>query len=619
MKKHLLYCVVTLLFVPQIIMAAGETFEYKGLNYIVNADDATVSVGDNRGCSGDIVIPGTVEFNSQTYSVTAIHSNAFYLNGLMTSIEIPTSVTIIENQAFFGCTGLRSIELPSSVTSIGGYVFGRCTELMSITVSKDNRVYDSRDNCNAIIETATNMLVYGCRNTKIPDSVTSIGPSAFHECIGLTSIDIPSSVTTIRSGAFSRCTGLTSIEIPNSIVLIDYKTFYDCSGLTSISVDKNNRVYDSRDNCNAIIETATNTLVFGCENTKIPSNITSIGDDAFSGRTGLISIEIPSGVTSIGDEAFAGCTGLTSIEIPNSVQLIRHGAFSGCSGLLYVIIPNSVSSIGDHAFHGCTGLASVEILGNVTSIGYDAFFGCTGLMSVTSMIENPSEENEVFDEYFIRDHSILRVPCKVLDVYKRTAMWNKFYSIECIEAKHIDEPLDDVVITPSSTNVVIAWPVVDNADSYVIEIKSGSKTGCVLIFNGEGQLLSVEYPSASERMAEARDASAAYGYQYSIASLTPGTEYSYTIEALDDSERILSIKSGSFITNDEPVSADAQSAEPEFKNKVYVQDKNIIVEGLSAEEYSIYNTAGKQVGNPVPASGVYVVKVGDEAVKVMVK
>ena len=676
-----------LLFVSQEILA-NSTFVYKDITYRREYYKNYVSVGINKGVTGDVVIPSTVVYDSENYSVRSIGSSAFEGCTGLTSITIPSGVTSIDNSAFEGCTGLTSITIPSGVTSIGSsafegctgltsitipssvtsiesYTFERCTGLTSITipnsitsiiygafsgctsltsieipssvtsidrsafsrctgftsiiVDKNNKVYDSRNNCNAIVETATNTLLLGCNNTMIPNSIASIGYGAFYGCSGLAFIEIPGSVTSIGRDAFSGCTGLTSII-----------------------VDENNKVYDSRDNCNAIVETATNTLLRGCNNTMIPNSITSIGSSAFDGCTGLTSIGLPSGVTSIGSSAFEGCTGLTSITIPSSVTSIygyafegctsltsieisggvtsiEYFAFCGCTGLTYITIPSSVKSIGSEAFYYCTGLTSIEILSNDMSIGDGTFRGCTGLKSVVSMIEDPSDATKFFDENLDYKNCKLYVPCDVLDIYKVEAGWRKFKNKECIEARHIDEPLDDVVITPSNTKVVVAWPVVDNAESYVIEIKTGGKTFCVATFNNKGQLLSIEYSSASERMAEARDASATYGYQYSIASLTPETQYNYTITALDASERTLSLKSGSFTTTREPVSVDEQSAEPEFKDKVYVQDKNVMVEGLSADDYSIYNTAGKQVSNPVPASGVYVVKVGDEAVKVMVK
>ena len=209
---------------------------------------------------------------------------------------------------------------------------------------------------------------------------------------GLTSITIPSSVThdgttyrvtSIRYGAFYGCTDLTFITIPNSVTSIGLAAFSGCTGLTSIIVEDGNKVYDSRSNCNAIIETSTNTLIQGCKTTIIPNSVTSIGDGAFLGRTGLTSIIIPNSVTSIGKSAFSCCTGLTSITIPNSVTSIGDWAFSGCTGLTSITIPNSVTSIGGFAFDGCTGLTSVTIPNSVTSIGKSAFRGCTGLTSIT--------------------------------------------------------------------------------------------------------------------------------------------------------------------------------------------------------------------------------------------
>ena len=199
-------------------------------------------------------------------------------------------VTEIGSFAFDDCSGVTSIKIPSSVTSIGDGAFYGCSGLTSIVVEADNTVYDSRDDCNAIIKKETNTLIHGCKNTKIPSSVTRIGERAFWDCSELTSIEIPSSVTRIGYGAFD-----------------------GCSGLTSINVEDGNVVYDSRDNCNAIIEKETNTLIQGCKNTKIPPSVTSIGEAAFSDCSGLTSIKIPSSVTSIGNYAFRDCIGLKDV------------------------------------------------------------------------------------------------------------------------------------------------------------------------------------------------------------------------------------------------------------------------------------------------------------------
>ena len=184
------------------------------------------------------------------------------------------------------------------------------------------------------------------------------------------------SVTSIGNYAFQNCSRLTSIEIPNSVTSIGNYAFNGCGGLTTIVVEKGNTVYDSRDNCNAIIKTATNTLIYGCQNTIIPNSVTTIGNDAFSGCTSLTSITIPYSVTSIGSSAFGECYSLTSIEIPNSVETIGEYAFYGCSGLTSVTIPNSVTSIGIDAFYRCSGLTSVTIPNSVTSIDGGVFYKC---------------------------------------------------------------------------------------------------------------------------------------------------------------------------------------------------------------------------------------------------
>ena len=179
---------------------------------------------------------------------------------------------------------------------------------------------------NAIIHTESNTLIRGCENTTIPPSVTQIGDVAFYGCFSLTSITIPPSVTVIGSSAFS-----------------------GCSSHTSIIVSKDNKVYDSRENCNAIIHTESNTLIRGCENTIIPPSVTEIGEYAFWGCSSLQSITIPPSVKKIGKDAFSGCSNLTSISIPQSVTEIEYRAFWYCSSLTEVRIPKG-GYVDDTAF-----------------------------------------------------------------------------------------------------------------------------------------------------------------------------------------------------------------------------------------------------------------------------
>ncbi|MGM9817240.1 MAG: leucine-rich repeat domain-containing protein, partial [Lepagella sp.] len=292
----------------------------------------------------------------------------------LTSVAIPNSVTSIGDCAFYGCTGLTSVAIPNSVTSIGSVAFYGTAWYNN---QPDGLVYAGSVayEYKGIMPSGTSIV--------LKEGTKGIAVDAFSDCSDLTSVTIPNSVISIGDYAFFNCTGLTSVTIPNSVTSIGDYPFDRCSGLTSIKVESGNSVYDSRENCNAIIMTATNTLISGCKNTIIPNSVTSIGDHAFYGCSDLTSVTIPNSVTSIGFRAFYYCTGLTSVTIPNSITSIRSESFYCCTGLTSVTIPNSVTSIGSDAFSYCTGLTSVTIPNSVTSIGHLAFTFCTGLTSVT--------------------------------------------------------------------------------------------------------------------------------------------------------------------------------------------------------------------------------------------
>ena len=472
----------------------------EGLEYSLNSDGNGYTVKGIGTCTDkELIIPS--EYNSKP--VTCIASNAFYHCTRLTSIIIPNSVTSIDRSAFDGCTNLTSVSIGNSVTSIDDYAFYDCSKLTSITipdcvtsigrgafrgcaglttlnwnaiackttVSYDPEIFkgcsslttlnignnvkiipSSVFRCDRLTSvtignSVTNIgdgAFYGCSNLSniyyvgdvagwcgisgldslmsssrtlyisdkkvegdliIPDSVTSIGNSAFEGCSGLTSVTIPDSVTSIGGSAFYDCTGLTSVTIGNSVTNIGNLAFYNCSkltsitipdsvtsigssafsgcsGITSITVAKGNTKYHSSGNC--LIETASKTLISGCNTSVIPSDgsVTSIGGSAFAGCSGLTSVTIPDSVTSIGGFAFYSCSSLTSITIPDSVTSIGMRAFYGCTGLTSVTIGNGVTSIGGFAFYSCSGLTSITIPDSVTSIESYSFYRCSSLKGV---------------------------------------------------------------------------------------------------------------------------------------------------------------------------------------------------------------------------------------------
>ncbi len=291
----------------------------------------------------------------------------------------------------------------------------------------------------------------GCTNLSsivIPSSVTEIGEGAFDRCASLTSITIPSSVTEIGDGAFG-VTGLTSITIPNSVQLIGIWIVGGCVNLEQIIVEEGNPTYDSRDNCNAIIKTNTNTLIAGCKNTIIPNSVTTIGESAFE-LSGLTAVNIPNSVTSIGISAFNGCESLTSIVIPNSVNSIGEAAFLGCFSLTSITFPNSLTTIGNWAFASCESLTSLKIPGSVTSIGNNAFGICTNLSSITVLaLTPPVLGSNVFQDV---DTSIpVNIPGGTFDAYSSADVWSEFTNfIESNAIVFADENVEAICMAPET-------------------------------------------------------------------------------------------------------------------------------------------------------------------------
>lgn len=447
----------TLLAFVATISTWAARFEVDGI-YYSTLDESSVEVTYQKRLSSSnyaslttAVIPNTVVHDGTTYAVTAIGVNAFFKCTALQSITIGNNVTTIKDRGIAGCNILSSILIGRGVTSIAETNFSDCDSITSIIVDSGNTMYDSRNNCNAIIETTTNKLLLGCNNTVIPNTVEIIGVRALYNCKKITSIDIPNSVKTIESqafcqcsnlknvsfgngldsigtGAFKECNILNNIHLPNSLQKIGDAAFYNCycvnslsigdglksigdsafykisSFLTSITVGDGNSIYDSRNNCNALIHTATNTLLIGCENTVIPNGVEVIGASAFY-NSHLPSIDIPNTVKIIENSAFYLCGNLQSIVIPNSVEEISWNAFYLCYSLssaefgdgittignqafMYtslkdVVLGKSVRTIASEAFYGCNLLETIDLPIGLEEIGYRAFSYCTALRSFT--------------------------------------------------------------------------------------------------------------------------------------------------------------------------------------------------------------------------------------------
>lgn len=307
-----------------------EVVTVDDINYQLFYDSRTAKVSSNNTTvSGDVMIPDTAIYSSVGFRVTEIDYNAFSRNQNMTTVTIPNSVTRIGSHAFFKCENLTAVTISNSVTSIEQEAFLQCKSLSSVTLS---------------------------------NSLKSLDYYVFSQCASLETIHIPASVTSISQFAF-------------------YPT-----DLSSISIDAENPVYDSRDNCNAVIETATNGLYMGIKTTVIPKGVTHIQDIAFYFCRGLSSITVPEGVTEIGGQAFYACLNLTDVSLPSTL----------------------------------------------TSIGNLAFGGCDKLQTVTSL--NPVPPT-IQDETFQYRNHILRVPYGCKEVYANATYWkDHFYLIEEMEA-----------------------------------------------------------------------------------------------------------------------------------------------------------------------------------------
>ncbi len=381
---------------------------YKGGNYVIGA---YVFKGNTTITS--VVIPaGVTAIGYQAFyecsnlaSVTlnegldSIAKAAFSYSSLQ-EVTIPSTLKRIEELTFAGCDSLQSVTFNEGLETIGGWAFEMCTKLQSITFPStlDSIGYEAFFNCETLTEATFN------------EGLEYIDQNAFLYCYDLRSAEFPKGLKYIGPLAFAFCYALSSeIVIPESVEYIGTCAFSACGNIDKMRVDEKNKVYDSRNNCNAIIETATNSLVSGCNSTIIPDGIKTIGVEAFWGRYFLPSIVIPNSVEKIDGYAFVDCDQFIHITIPESVTTIEEYAFEHCDRLSDVVIGSNVQKIGEYAFDWCESLKSIYVNSATPPVIGETTFG--------------SESDEIYS------NATLYVPAGAEAAYKAADYWKKFANI----------------------------------------------------------------------------------------------------------------------------------------------------------------------------------------------
>ena len=425
MKKSIWTCLLALLL-P--FGALAHDFMVDGVCYNVISEEYKLcevtffkkeSGEMHRNFYKDVVlIPETVDFDGKRYFVSAIGRYAFNSQNELLSVVMPKTIRTIDIAAFYRCEKLNSLTIPAGVEKIEFGAFMSLVSLKYLAVDEGNKVYDSRNGCNAIIETETNTLLIGCKSTTIPDGVEVIASHAF-EPLGFrggksVSFDIPGSVKVIKDYAFSDCdwlsavtlhngleeigrwafhgTSIESIVIPKTVKKIDPAAFNRTNLLKSIKVEKGNKVYDSRQKCNAIIESDAHRLLVACSGTVIPDGVRIIGEGSFNGIQ-VTDVIIPQSVVEIEDCAFFSCAMKGRLLVPGSVKRIGKQAFS-VSKIDELVLEEGVEAIGNSAFSQCRNLRRIKLPASLKMFGsgkgeVKMFAGCELLEEIDLSIDNP--------------------------------------------------------------------------------------------------------------------------------------------------------------------------------------------------------------------------------------
>ena len=342
-------------------------------------------------------------------------------SGDITIPEEASGYRVVRVESFaFNQAAITSVFIPNSVKTIGNSAFTGCADLKSVRLSEQL----------TRIESFTFSSCESLTNIDIPEGVISIGDYAFANCKQLKEITIPSCVEHFGEDVFWN-TGFTSLpKLPESLTTIPKSMFYECTQLTSIEIPENITYIDD--------------CAFGrCPMAEIdiPASVTSIGVAAFANCKNITDLTIPNNVTEIGMNAFLGCSNLKTVTLSNNISGIREGSFKECTSLESVVIPNGLQFIGKWAFLDCSSLSSIDIPETVEEIGEQAFANCTGLIGFNCYAKNvPKAESNIFYNTNIKDIT-LHVPASSVSAYKAVEPWKNFKEIVALPAQDDYRPL----------------------------------------------------------------------------------------------------------------------------------------------------------------------------------
>ena len=310
MKKNI-FCAMTLIVC---LWCNAETIEQDGIEYVLHFNDHTAAASFASGSGINVetlVIPTTISFEDEQFTVTEIFSKCFMIpnNTICKKVIIPNTVKRIGSRAFNNARNIKEIVLPDGLTRIEDGTFSLCKSLETIV---------------------------------IPESVTRIGNDAFKNCESLNNINLPSGVTYIGDAAFEQ-TALKKLVVPDGIKKIPAKMCAAAHKLQCITIPPSVNEIEryAFGGCGRLAKVI------------IPEAVTKIGANAFAGCECIDTIAIPNGVQKIEDSAFKGCRGLKHIALPNSIQSIEEDAFSGCNNLETLVLPASLQTLGYNCLPGC--------------------------------------------------------------------------------------------------------------------------------------------------------------------------------------------------------------------------------------------------------------------------